>query len=121
MLYATLKSVRSALLVFSAVPLGLTGGIVAIWVRGMPFSISGAVGFIALSRVAVLSGLVMVSFINQLRREGKRLDAAISEGCLVRLRPVLITALVASLGFVPMAVAHGTGAEVQKPLATVAA
>ena len=85
----------------------------------VPFSISAAVGFIALSGVAVLNGLVMVSFINQLRREGLGRDAAILRGCLVRLRPVLMTAMVASLGFVPMALAHGTGSEVQKPLATV--
>lgn len=119
LLFSTFKSVRYALLVFSAVPLGLTGGIIALWLRGMPFSISAAVGFIALSGVAVLNGLVMVSFINQLRAEGLARDAAIIRGCLVRLRPVLMTALVASLGFVPMAIASGTGAEVQKPLATV--
>jgi cobalt-zinc-cadmium resistance protein CzcA len=119
LLFSTFKSVKYALLVFSAVPLGLTGGIVALWLRDMPFSISAAVGFIALSGVAVLNGLVMVSFINQLRREGLGRDAAILRGCLVRLRPVLMTAMVASLGFVPMALAHGTGSEVQKPLATV--
>ncbi|CAN5824502.1 CusA/CzcA family heavy metal efflux RND transporter [soil metagenome] len=119
LLFSTFKSIKYALLVFSAVPLGLTGGILALWLRGMPFSISGAVGFIALSGVAVLNGLVMVSFINQLRREGLARDAAILKGCLVRLRPVLMTAMVASLGFVPMALAHGTGSEVQKPLATV--
>ncbi len=119
LLFSTFKSVRYALLVFSAVPLGLTGGIVSLWLRGIPFSISAAVGFIALSGVAVLNGLVMVSFINQLRAEGVARDAAIIKGCLVRLRPVLMTALVASLGFVPMALATGTGAEVQKPLATV--
>jgi cobalt-zinc-cadmium resistance protein CzcA len=119
LLFSTFKSVKYALLVFSAVPLGLTGGILALWVRGMPFSISAAVGFIALSGVAVLNGLVMVSFINQLRREGMARDDAIIRGSLVRLRPVLMTALVASLGFVPMAIASGTGAEVQKPLATV--
>jgi cobalt-zinc-cadmium resistance protein CzcA len=119
LLFSTFKSVRYALLVFSAVPLGLTGGIIALWLRDMPFSISAAVGFIALSGVAVLNGLVMVSFINQLRREGLARDDAIIRGSLVRLRPVLMTALVASLGFVPMAVASGTGAEVQKPLATV--
>jgi cobalt-zinc-cadmium resistance protein CzcA len=119
LLFSTFKSVKYALLVFSAVPLGLTGGILALWVRDLPFSISAAVGFIALSGVAVLNGLVMVSFINQLRREGMARDAAIIQGSLVRLRPVLMTALVASLGFVPMALAHGTGAEVQKPLATV--
>jgi len=119
LLFSTFKSVRYALLVFIAVPLGLTGGIMALWLRGMPFSISAAVGFIALSGVAVLNGLVMVSFINQLRAEGMGRDDAIIRGSLVRLRPVLMTALVASLGFVPMAIASGTGAEVQKPLATV--
>jgi heavy metal efflux system protein len=119
LLFGTFKSLKYALLVFSAVPLGLTGGILALWLRDMPFSISAAVGFIALSGVAVLNGLVMVSFINQLRREGIGLEDAIIRGCLTRLRPVLMTALVASLGFVPMALATGTGAEVQKPLATV--
>ncbi|MCC6426549.1 MAG: CusA/CzcA family heavy metal efflux RND transporter [Phycisphaerales bacterium] len=119
LLFGTFKSLRYALLVFSAVPLGLTGGVAALWIRGMPFSISAAIGFIALSGVAVLNGLVMVSYINQLRREGVSRDIAIVRGSLVRLRPVLMTALVASLGFVPMAIAHGTGAEVQKPLATV--
>jgi heavy metal efflux system protein len=119
LLYTAFGNLRHALMVFSAVPLGLTGGILALWLRGMPFSITSAVGFIALSGVAVLNGLVMVSYINQLRREGLGLDEAIIQGSLTRLRPVLITALVASLGFVPMALAHGTGAEVQKPLATV--
>jgi cobalt-zinc-cadmium resistance protein CzcA len=119
LLFSTFKSARYALLVFSAVPLGLTGGVIALWLRGMPFSISAAIGFIALSGVAVLNALVMVSFINQLRTEGLTRDAAIVRGCLTRLRPVLMTALVASLGFVPMALARGTGAEVQRPLATV--
>jgi cobalt-zinc-cadmium resistance protein CzcA len=119
LLYRSLGSARYSLLVFTAVPLGLTGGILALWLRGIPFSISAAVGFIALSGVAVLNGLVMVTFINQLRETGKPLDDAITEGCVTRLRPVLMTALVASLGFVPMALATGTGAEVQKPLATV--
>ena len=119
LLFGTFRSVKYALLVFAAVPLGLTGGIVALWLRNMPFSISAAVGFIALSGVAVLNGLVMVSFINQLRRQGIERDTAILQGCLVRVRPVLMTALVASLGFVPMALARGTGAEVQRPLATV--
>jgi predicted RND superfamily exporter protein len=103
----------------TVVPLALTGGIVSLWLRDMPFSISAAVGFIALSGVAVLNGLVMVTFINQLRQEGVPLEDAIYRGSMTRLRPVLMTALVASLGFVPMALAHGTGAEVQKPLATV--
>jgi len=119
LLFSTFKSVKYSLLVFSAVPLGLTGGIFSLWLRDMPFSISAAVGFIALSGVAVLNGLVMVSFINQLRREGMPRDDAIIQGSLTRLRPVLMTALVASLGFVPMAIATGTGAEVQRPLATV--
>lgn len=119
LLFSTFKSTKYSLLVFSAVPLGLTGGIVTLWLRGIPFSISAAVGFIALSGVAVLNGLVMVTFINQLRREGTARDDAIIQGSLTRLRPVLMTALVASLGFVPMALATGTGAEVQRPLATV--
>ena len=105
---------------FSAVPLALTGGIAALWLRGMPFSISAAVGFIALSGVAVLNGLVMLTRIRQLiarRDAGTRRPS--SQGALTRFRPVVMTALVASLGFVPMALATGTGAEVQKPLATV--
>jgi cobalt-zinc-cadmium resistance protein CzcA len=119
LLFSTFNSIKYAVLVFSGVPLALTGGIVALWLRDIPFSISAAIGFIALSGVAVLNGLVMVTFINQLRGEGVRLDEAIERGSLTRLRPVLMTALVASLGFVPMALATGTGAEVQKPLATV--
>lgn len=119
LLFSTFNSVKYALLVFSGIPLGLSGGVVALWLRDLPFSISAAVGFIALSGVAVLNGLVMVSFINQLRREGLGVDEAIFRGSLTRLRPVLMTALVASLGFVPMAIATGTGAEVQRPLATV--
>jgi cobalt-zinc-cadmium resistance protein CzcA len=119
LLYSTFRSAGFALLVFSGVPLGLSGGIVALWLRDLPFSISAAVGFIALSGVAVLNGLVLVTFINELRAAGRALDDALVEGCLVRLRPVLMTALVASLGFVPMALATGTGAEVQRPLATV--
>ncbi|MCB4801572.1 cobalt-zinc-cadmium resistance protein CzcA [Methylobacterium brachiatum] len=119
LLTSALGSVRDALLVFSAVPLALTGGIAALWLRGMPLSVPAAVGFIALSGVAVLNGLVMLSFIKQLVAEGRPLRAAILEGALTRLRPVAMTALVASLGFVPMALATGTGAEVQRPLATV--
>ena len=119
LLFSTFSSIRYASLVFTGVPLALTGGIVALWLRGIPFSISAAVGFIALSGVAVLNGLVMVTFINQLRSEGASLADAIRRGSLTRLRPVLMTALVASLGFVPMALATGTGAEVQRPLATV--
>ncbi len=107
------------LLVFSGVPLALTGGILALWLRDIPLSISAGVGFIALSGVAVLNGLVMISFINNLRQTGTRLEEAVFTGSLTRLRPVLMTALVAALGFVPMAIATGTGAEVQRPLATV--
>jgi cobalt-zinc-cadmium resistance protein CzcA len=101
------------------VPLALTGGVAALWLRGIPLSISAGVGFIALSGVAVLNGIVMISFIRQLRAAGTPLEAAIEEGSLTRLRPVLMTALVASLGFVPMALNLGAGAEVQRPLATV--
>ncbi len=119
LLFGTFGSVKHAVLVFSGVPLALTGGIVALWLRDMPFSISAAVGFIALSGVAVLNGLVMVIFINQLRSDGAGLEDSILRGSLTRLRPVLMTALVASLGFVPMAISTGTGSEVQKPLATV--
>lgn len=119
LLFMSLGSVKDALLVYSGVPLALTGGILALWVRGIPLSISAGVGFIALSGVAVLNGLVMISFINGLRAEGKPLDEAIFTGSVLRLRPVLMTALVAALGFVPMALAHGRGAEVQRPLATV--
>jgi len=119
LLFATFGSVKQSIVVFSGVPLALTGGILALWMRGIPFSISAGVGFIALSGIAVLNGLVMVSFINGLRREGRALDDAITTGALTRLRPVLMTALVASLGFVPMAIATGSGAEVQRPLATV--
>lgn len=119
LLFAMFGNLKDGLLVFSGIPFALTGGIVALWLRGIPLSISAAVGFIALSGVAVLNGLVMISFIRTLREEGRSLDEAIHEGALARLRPVLMTALVASLGFVPMAIAIGTGAEVQRPLATV--
>lgn len=119
LLLSALGSARDALLVFSAVPLALTGGVAALWLRDMPFSISAAVGFIALSGVAVLNALVMMSAIRRLIDEGVSMNDAIKIGALTRLRPVVITALVASLGFVPMAIATGTGAEVQKPLATV--
>jgi cobalt-zinc-cadmium resistance protein CzcA len=119
LLFMAFGSVEDSLLVFTGIPLALTGGILAIWLRGIPLSISAGVGFIALSGVAVLNGVVMVSFINQLRRDGRPLLDAITEGAVTRLRPVLMTALVAALGFVPMALAHGKGAEVQRPLATV--
>jgi len=119
LLFTTLGSVRQALLVFSGVPLATVGGVFALLLRDMHFSISAGVGFIALFGVAVLNGLVMVSYINKLRQEGHPLEASVREGALVRLRPVLMTALVASLGFIPMAVSTGSGAEVQRPLATV--
>jgi cobalt-zinc-cadmium resistance protein CzcA len=119
LIFMAFGSVRQALIVYTGIPLAVTGGIFALWLRGLPFSISAAVGFIALSGVAVLNGVMMISFINQLREEGKTVRDAVIEGALTRLRPVLMTALVASLGFVPMALAHGAGAEVQRPLATV--
>lgn len=119
LLFMLFGNVRDGLLVFTGIPFALTGGVLALWCRGMPLSISAAVGFIALSGVAVLNGLVMLSWIRNLRDDGHALDDAIREGALGRLRPVLMTALVASLGFVPMAIATGTGAEVQRPVATV--
>ncbi len=121
LLFITFGNMRDALLVFSGVPLALTGGIFFLWLRDIPFSISAAVGFIALSGVAVLNGLVMLTFINRLRADGVSIDDAVFDGAIARLRPVLMTALVASLGFLPMALATGTGAEVQRPLATVVA
>ncbi|PXX42046.1 efflux RND transporter permease subunit [Undibacterium pigrum] len=119
LLFAMFGNIRDGLLVFTGVPFALTGGIVALWLRDIPLSISAGVGFIALSGVAVLNGLVMIAYIRSLREEGMALDKAIQQGALTRLRPVLMTALVASLGFIPMALATGTGAEVQRPLATV--
>ncbi len=119
LLFMAFGSVRAALLIFSGVPLALTGGILALWLRDIPLSISAGVGFIALSGVAVLNGVVMVSFIRGLRDQGMTVDEAIMEGALTRLRPILMTALVASLGFVPMALNVGAGSEVQRPLATV--
>ena len=119
LLFMMFGNIKDGLLVFSGIPFALTGGLVALWLRDIPMSISAAVGFIALSGVAVLNGLVMIAFIRGLREGGMSLDKAIFEGALTRLRPVLMTALVASFGFVPMALATGTGAEVQRPLATV--
>jgi cobalt-zinc-cadmium resistance protein CzcA len=119
LLFMMFGNAKDGLLVFSGIPFALTGGLIALWLRDIPMSISAAVGFIALSGVAVLNGLVMIAFIRSLRDEGMSLDKAIYEGALTRLRPVLMTALVASFGFVPMAIATGTGAEVQRPLATV--
>ena len=119
LLHSTFGSSRLAALIFLNVPLAATGGVFALWLRGMPFSISAGVGFIALFGVAVLNGVVLVSYIVRLRQEGKEAHDAAHEGALIRLRPVLMTAMVATLGFIPMAFSHGAGAEVQKPLATV--
>lgn len=119
LLYLSFNSARLAVLVFTAVPLAVTGGVVSLWLRSMPFSISAGIGFIALSGVAVLNGLVMVTFIRQLRLKGFGVEEAVVTGSMIRLRPVLMTAFVAALGFIPMALATGMGAEVQRPLATV--
>jgi cobalt-zinc-cadmium resistance protein CzcA len=119
LIFMAFGSVRQALLVYSGVPLAVTGGVFALWLRDMPFSISAAVGFIALSGVAVLNGVVMISYFNQLREEGRDVRTAVIEGSLTRLRPVLMTAAVAAFGFIPMALSTSAGAEVQRPLATV--
>jgi cobalt-zinc-cadmium resistance protein CzcA len=119
LLYATFHSLHSAILIFTGVPLAAVGGVVALWIRGIPFSISAGVGFIALFGVAVLNGVVMVAAIRQLQESGLRLSDAVAQGAERRLRPVLMTALVASLGFLPMALSTSAGAEVQRPLATV--
>jgi heavy metal efflux system protein len=119
LIFMTFGSLRQALLIFVTVPLAVTGGVFALWLRDLPFSISAGVGFIALSGIAVLNGLMIISFFNQLREQGADLKTAVWDGSLLRLRPKLMTALVASLGFVPMAIASGAGAEVQRPLATV--
>ena len=119
LLYSTFRSVRLGALIFLSVPLGAIGGVLALWLRGLNFSISAGVGFIALSGVAVLDGLVLVSAIRQLIEEGEPVARAVHEASMARLRPILMTGLVASLGFVPMAFSTGSGAEVQRPLATV--
>ncbi|MGI8967241.1 MAG: efflux RND transporter permease subunit, partial [Limisphaerales bacterium] len=119
LIFLAFGNIRQALLVYSGIPLAVPGGVFALWLRGMPFSITAAVGFIALSGVAVLNGLVMIAYFNQLREEGKSIRDSVIEGSLTRLRPILMTAFVASLGFFPMAIATGAGAEVQRPLATV--
>jgi cobalt-zinc-cadmium resistance protein CzcA len=119
LLYFSLKSLREVAIVASGIPLGLVGGVLALWLRGMPFTVSAAIGFVALSGVAILNGLVLVTFIKQKLEAGTPLEQAVREGCLVRLRPVLMTALVAAVGFIPMAVNVGVGGEVQRPLATV--
>ena len=118
-LFSTFNSIRDTLIVFSGVPFALTGGVVALFLRGIPFSISAGVGFIALSGVAVLNGVVMVSFIRDLLKEGEEIQRAVTRGALTRLRPVLATAITDALGFIPMAISSGVGAEVQRPLATV--
>jgi cobalt-zinc-cadmium resistance protein CzcA len=119
LLYFSLKSLRDVLIVATGVPLGAVGGVLALWLRDMPFTVSSGIGFIALSGVAILNGLVLVTFIQQRLRAGAPLAEAVREGCLVRLRPVLMTALVAAVGFIPMAINVGVGGEVQRPLATV--
>jgi cobalt-zinc-cadmium resistance protein CzcA len=119
LLYLTYHNVVDALRVFTGVPLGWVGGIVALWLRDMPFSISAAIGFIAMSGVAVLDDMILVSYIRQLRAKGMERDEAVRKAAVTRLRPVLMTTLVASLGFLPMAFSTGMGAEVQRPLATV--
>ncbi|HRT58900.1 MAG TPA: CusA/CzcA family heavy metal efflux RND transporter, partial [Candidatus Paceibacterota bacterium] len=119
MIFLAFGSMRQAILIYTGIPLAATGGVLALWARGMPFSITAAVGFIALSGVAVLNGVVMISYFNELREKGASIGEAVFQGALTRLRPVLMTAFVASLGFLPMAVATGPGAEVQRPLATV--
>ena len=119
LIHSAFKSVGQTLIIYTGIPLAITGGVAALWLRGLPFSISAAIGFIALCGVAVLNGVVLISCFNQLRNEGRNTTSAVTEGSLQRLRPVLMTALVASLGFIPMAVSEGAGAEVQRPLATV--
>ncbi|MBI5464819.1 MAG: efflux RND transporter permease subunit [Ignavibacteriales bacterium] len=119
LLFASVNSVRQALIIFSAIPLAIVGGVIALWIRDMPFSISAGVGFIALFGVAVLNGLVMLSYYNKLIQEGMSIRDAVMKGSETRLRPVITTALVASLGFIPMALSTSAGAEVQRPLATV--
>jgi heavy metal efflux system protein len=131
LLYATVKNVKESLFVFSAIPLAAIGGVWALWLRGMPFSISAGVGFIALFGVAVLNGIVLIGQMNRMQKEqlqlplvagtyaGEMIHRRIIDSCMLRLRPVLMTALVASMGFLPMALSQGDGAEVQRPLATV--
>ena len=119
LLYSTFHSIRLGALIFLSVPLGAIGGVLALWLRGLNFSISAGVGFIALSGVAVLDGLVLVSAIRHLIEEGLPIDRAVHDASMSRLRPIVMTGLVASLGFVPMAFSSGAGAEVQRPLATV--
>jgi heavy metal efflux system protein len=119
LLYFSLGSLRDVLIVATGIPLGAVGGVASLWLRDMPFTVSSAIGFVALSGVAILNGLVLVTFIKQRLTAGSPLAKAVHDGCLVRLRPVLMTALVAAVGFIPMAFNVGVGGEVQRPLATV--
>ena len=119
LLYSSTSSIRDALIIFTGAPLATLGGLLALWLRGMPFTVSAGVGFVAVSGVAMLAGLVLVSTIRRMLDSGHSLDESIEQSALTRLRPILMTTLVAALGFVPMAVNTGVGAEVQRPLATV--
>jgi heavy metal efflux system protein len=119
LLYMTYNNIVDTLRVFTGIPFAWVGGIFALWLREMPFSISAGVGFIAMSGVAVLDDMILVSYIRQLRQKGLQLDEAVTQAAITRLRPVLMTTLVASLGFLPMALSDGVGSEVQRPLATV--
>ena len=119
LLFATVNSIRQALIIFTEIPLAIVGGVFALWFRDLPLSISAGVGFITLFGVAVLNGVVMVTYINKLRADGLNVLESVIKGSEIRLRPVITTALVASLGFIPMAVSTSAGAEVQRPLATV--
>ena len=119
LLYLTFQEWRSALLICTGIPFAVVGGVAGLWLRGLPVSISALIGFVALAGVAVLNGVVMLTFVQQLRQDGVALESAVIQGAVTRLRPVLMTAAVASLGFLPMAISQGSGAEVQRPLATV--
>jgi cobalt-zinc-cadmium resistance protein CzcA len=119
LLYFSLRSFRDVLIVATGIPMGAIGGVLALWLRDLPFTVSAGIGFVALSGVAMLNGLVLVTFIQQRLRAGHPLEASVREACLVRLRPVLMTALVAAVGFIPMAINVGVGGEVRRPLATV--
>ena len=119
LIYAAFRDFRQVALIYTGIPLATCGGIFALWLRHLPFSLPAAIGFIALTGIAVLNGIVLISYFNRLRQQGRPIEDAVLEGSLTRLRPVLMTALVASIGLVPMAIATGPGAEVQRPLATV--
>jgi len=119
LVYQNFKSLSHTVLVYMGIPFSVTGGIILLYLRGITFSVSAAIGFITLSGIAILNGMVLVSFIKQLREKGMAVNQAVRTGSLIRLRPVIMTALVASFGFIPMALNTGMGAEVQRPLATV--